>query len=203
MKNKKLIKVLAAVLALVIAGVIYTLTAGNSSVQVSAAENAAEGSTEAETIPEDSTEPSALPSVPDICVHVCGSVVNPGVYYLYEGDRVNDAVIMAGGLREDASSESVNLAEAVKDGIQIYIPSREEAAAGNFGPAAQADDGLININTATPEVLTSLPGIGETKAEAIIKYRDSFGPFSSIEEIMNVAGIKESSFEKIKEYIKV
>ena len=139
-----------------------------------------------------------------ICVHVCGYVKNPGVYYLTKGARIHEAVEMAGGMTEEADSQYVNLAEEAEDGTKIYIPGLEEVADGRvlFG-AADEEDGLVNINTASLEELKTLPGIGDIKAEAIISYRESEGAFTAIEDIMNIDGIKESSYEKIKEHIKV
>ena len=134
-----------------------------------------------------------------VCVHVCGSVATPGVYYLEEGSRIHEAVELAGGLTEEAAGQSINLAEPVKDGEQIYIPSLEEMKNGYETPT----DGLVNINTAEVDELKTLPGIGDIKAEAIISYRESNGGFSDIQEITNVEGIKDSSYEKIKDYIKV
>lgn len=147
-------------------------------------------------------------------VHICGAVQNPGVYTLTAGSRIWDAVLMAGGLAEDASESSVNLAAPVSDGMQIAIPTKEEAAAlidevrqadvtGNLQDSEGSGDGLVNLNTATAAELMTLPGIGETRAMAILAYREEKGGFSSIEEIMQVNGIKQGSFEKLREYITV
>ena len=212
MKDKnKLIKVLAVLLVFVTAGVIYSCAAKNPS----NTENAEQVITESETFaPEEETRTETereSPAVPLVCVHVCGAVKTPGVYYLEAGSRVHKAVEMAGGLLGSAADEYVNMAREVTDGSQIYIPTREEADSGTVpemteaqeGGSISADDGLVNINTASLAELATLPGIGESKADAIISYRENVETFSRNEDIMNVAGIKETSYEKIKDHIKV
>ncbi|MBR2696017.1 MAG: helix-hairpin-helix domain-containing protein [Parasporobacterium sp.] len=203
MKNKNLIKVLLVALVFVVAGVVFSCTLGkkkpeNSEEEVLVTEE--ESISEAEISEEES-------SAELICVHVCGCVAAPGVYYLPKGARVHEAVEMAGGMTESADHQYINLAKEASDGSKIYIPSTEEVA-GGLVPAEEEtegslSDGLVNINTATLDELKTLPGIGDVKANAILAYRESAGSFSSIEEIMNVAGIKESSYEKIKNFIKV
>lgn len=133
---------------------------------------------------------------PLICVYVCGAVVNPGVYEIPEGSRVNDALQAAGGLAENAGEEQVNLAAKVADGEQIYFPTEAEAREMAFA-AQDAADGLVNINTADAALLMTLPGIGETRAEAIIAYREEHGAFTEEKDIMNVPGIKENMYEKL------
>ena len=152
-----------------------------------------------------------------IYVHVCGAVQNPGVYELAEGSRVYQALAAAGGLREDADQEYLNQAELLQDGQQVLVYTQEEVADGvpNQGltqSQAQADgsaagnsssSGKVNLNTADKDQLLTLPGIGDTRAEAILAYRAANGSFASIEEIMNVEGIKEKMYEKLKDYIEV
>jgi competence protein ComEA len=166
----------------------------------------------------DGTDPASDASVssaaPTQCyVYVCGAVANPGVYALSSGARVYEAVDLAGGFLEDACEEAVNLADEVADAQMIWIPTDEEAAEGELVvPAAASNassdvssdsDGTINLNTATAEQLMTLPGIGQSKADSIISYRESHGSFSSVEEIMNVDGIKEGVYNRIKDNIKV
>lgn len=139
-------------------------------------------------------------------VYVCGAVVNPGVYELPENSRVYEAVAMAGGMTEDAGTEAVNQAEIVTDGQMLRIPTIAEVLAVQedaSGDSGATDDGLLNINQAEVADFMTLPGIGQSKAEALVKYREEHGKFSSIEEIMNVDGIKEGVFNKIKDSIKV
>ena len=192
----KILKLLPALFTILVAGAVFCVTgkhSGNVSVSGIPAEPGA-GALE-----------TGIPAEPEtsregIWVHVYGSVVHPGVYFLEKGARAIEAVEMAGGLEEGAQEGALNLAMLLQDGQQIYVPDAE-AAAGLAAPEAAAD-GRININTASREELMTLPGIGEAKAEAIIAYRTQ-QLFTAVEEIMNVSGIKESSFEKIRERIRV
>lgn len=137
-------------------------------------------------------------------VYVCGAVQHPGVYELPGEGRICDAVEAAGGFTEEADTCAVNLAEVLTDGSQIYIPTVEESAGlPQSETAGSQASNLVNLNTATKEQLMELPGIGAAKAEAILSYRESVGKFSCIEEIMNVSGIKEASFSKIRTLITV
>lgn len=147
----------------------------------------------------DTTEPVAFH------VYVCGQVLRPGVYILGNDERICDAIDCAGGMTPDAAIDYLNLAQKVEDGMKVYIPSVEEAANMQAIPDANtsSSDGKININTANKDELMTLPGIGNTRAESIINYREKNGSFSAIEDIMLVSGIKESSFEMIREYITV
>ena len=162
-----------------------------------------------------------------IYVDVCGAVANPGVFQLAAGSRVFQAIEVAGGYLPEAALTCVNRAGVLTDGQQLYILTQEEmerqgldpaemagasdgqmnGSAGtgqNTGIAAQAQqDNRININTADETQLTTLTGIGATRAQAIIAYRQENGPFAAIEEIMNVQGIKEGTFTKIKDEIVV
>ncbi len=140
-----------------------------------------------------------------LCIYVCGAVNNPGVYEIAEGSRVCDAFAAAGGLTEEAAGDYWNQARLLSDGEMIYVPTKEEAKERApeevFNQNTDETNDKININTATKESLMTLPGIGEAKAERIIAYRQEHGAFSSIEEIMEVEGIKEGMYEKIKDYI--
>ena len=154
-------------------------------------------------------------------VHVCGQVEKPGVYELPAGSRLYEALVLAGGLTENAAGEGLNQAEKIEDGSRVYVPSKEEYAAseknfpggsGEESPSGVADakelpeavaDGKVNLNTATKEQLMTLSGIGEAKALAIISYRESHGNFQKIEELMQVEGIKNGVFQKVKDQIKV
>lgn len=137
-----------------------------------------------------------------IYVHICGEVKNPGVYELPEGSRIFEAVEAAGGFTERAAEASLNLAQMISDGMQIVILSLEEAEEKAQAEREQAD-GIVNINTASKEQLMTLTGIGESRAEDILRYREESGGFQSIEEIMQVPGIKESAYRKIKDSITV
>lgn len=131
-------------------------------------------------------------------VYVSGYVKSPGVYKVAGNSRVVDAIEAAGGFLKEADTSLINLARVLKDGEHIHIYSVQD----NIKPdAIEENAGLININTATKEQLITLPGIGTSKAEGIIAYRDKNGSFNSCEDIMKVAGIKESAYEKIKALI--
>lgn len=143
-----------------------------------------------------------------IYVYVCGAVNSPGVYELEDGARIYEAIVCAGGLRDDADKNYVNQAQILSDGEQIYIPTEEEAAQEHLISKTEqvsdtTVDGRVDINTATKEELMTLSGIGESRAESILAYRQIHGMFQDIEELMNVEGIKEGIFQKIKDSITV
>lgn len=141
---------------------------------------------------------------------ICGAVQTPGVYELEEGARIFQLIEKAGGLRQDADLASVNQAERVTDGMKVRIYTKEEAASlpqqiseSSAASDAPAQTAKININSADLSQLIQLSGIGESRAADIIAYRTEHGRFLTIEEIMNVSGIKESTFRKIKDQIVV
>jgi len=138
-------------------------------------------------------------------VYVCGEVRNPGVYELKEGSRVFDAVAIAGGYTEDACESYLNLAGIISDEEKIYVPAKDEInqiqQTGLENIDNQGKEALININRASKEELMTIPGIGESKAEKIIAYREEHGAFSSPEGIMQISGIKEGMYNKIKDKI--
>lgn len=160
-----------------------------------------------------------------IYVQVCGAVNNPGVYRVKNTLRVFEVIDVAGGVTEEADTNVINMARPVLDEMKIYIPARDEVSAGNYDNAdmqrkdvsagydlysdesedndSEEEDALVNINRASMEELMTLPGIGEAKAGAIIEYREENGAFTDISEIMNISGIKQAAFEKIKDLIKV
>lgn len=167
----------------------------------------------------------------EVYVQLCGAVKSPGVYKISSASRVFEAIELAGGATEEADVDSVNLARPVADEMRIYVPTKEEVENSNGdyfweyndktfeneasdnaasynensanGDSYGKDDELININEATKEKLMELPGIGEAKAEAIISYREENGGFNDISDIMNISGIKEAAFDKIKDLIKI
>ena len=149
-----------------------------------------------------------LKSDQTVQVYVCGEVAAPGVYQLKDGMRICDAVEAAGGLTKAASREYWNLAEKLSDGQMIYFPTEEEArerksSAEAAGATVEESDGRIDINTADAAQLVTIPGIGETRAAAILAYREKNGPFAKVEDIMQVSGIKSALFEKMKDYITI
>lgn len=147
-----------------------------------------------------------------IYVYVCGHVRTPGVYPLSEGSRLYQAVDMAGGILPEGDMTRINLAAPLEDGQKIYIPSQEEAATmleiektpdTSENTAYGISDGRVNINRASKEALMTLPGIGEAKADAILAYRQTEGAFKNTEDLMQVPGIKEGVFSKIKDRISI
>lgn len=162
-----------------------------------------------------------------LVVHICGAVSAPGVYELPAGSRIIDAVEAGGGFLPEAEEACCNLAEEIVDGCQIYIMTKSESCAdgqtekkagiqtspdsdmqttdrnvrSNSAPALE--NGLVNLNTADIAALTTLPGIGESRAKAIISYREQHGAFAQIEDIMKISGIKQAAFSKIKDKITV
>lgn len=142
-----------------------------------------------------------------IFVDVCGEVEQPGVYELEPESRVYEAIERAGGMTDDAAGSYLNQAEKLTDGQKVYVPSEDEAAEGRMVQempgASSPQDGKVNLNTASKEELMTLSGIGEVKAESIIKFREEQGGFSSAEDIMKIEGIKEGVFNKIKDQIKI
>ncbi len=137
-----------------------------------------------------------------IYVYVCGCVSNPGVYQVAKGTRLYSVIEMAGGFLDNSDTAYHNLAEVIADGQQIYVPAEGELVK-NIQTSTAVSINMININTATKEQLMTLTGIGESKADDIITYRSQNGGFKRIEDIMNISGIKESAFNKIKDNITV
>lgn len=144
-------------------------------------------------------------------VHVCGAVEQPGVYELPQGSRIYQAIECAGGLSNEADPDYLNQADFVSDGEKIYVPTREEVTEMDSrlqnvmtqSGETIGSSGLVNLNTASEDQLCTLPGIGSSKAKSIIVYREEHGNFDRIESVMNVAGIKDGLFQKIKAYITV
>ncbi len=147
-----------------------------------------------------------------IVVYVTGAVKNPGVYTLEEGNRVKDAIEIAGGHLPDADLLRLNLAQKVHDEDKLYVPQIGEAPEqsefedttyeATVGLSSK-NDGKININTAGETELTQLPGIGPVTAQKIMDYRKTNGLFKTIDDIKNVSGIGDKKFEQIKDKIKV
>ncbi len=143
--------------------------------------------------------PTVSPTSTELEVYVSGAIVRPGVYTLRQGDRVVDALDAAGGPTREADLARINLAAKVKDEQQIHVPRPGET----FPQESSNEPQKININTASAAQLETLPGIGETKAQAIVNYRKQHGDFASIEDLVEVAGIGSSTFESLKHLISV
>lgn len=151
-----------------------------------------------------------------IMVHIIGGVVKPGVVKIKEGGRIEDAIEAAGGLTEDSDISNVNLAYVLDDGVKVRIPTIDNEGKETEETYISEDSGknvilqedekvgsIVNINKATQTELETLPGIGPSLAGRIISYREQNGKFKKIEDIKNVAGIGDSKFENIKDFIKV
>ncbi len=151
-----------------------------------------------------------------IMVHIIGGVAKPGVVKIKEGGRIEDAIEAAGGLTEDSDISNVNLAYVLDDGVKVKIPTIDDESKETEETYISEDSGknvilqedekagsIVNINKATQTELETLPGIGPSLAGRIISYREQNGKFKKIEDIKNVAGIGDSKFENIKDFIKV
>ncbi len=163
-----------------------------------------------------------------LAVYVCGAVQNPSVCYLPEGARVCDAIEAAGGFLPGADTEWLNQAELLTDAEMLVVYTLDETSdmersgirrgttsaglktgkdvtgsGASPGTAVSENQNTVNLNTASKEQLMTLPGIGESKAEAILRYRTEKGYFASPEDVMNISGIKSSVYEKIRDKISV
>lgn len=140
-------------------------------------------------------------------VHVAGWVREPGVYELEEGTRVIDALDLAGGPRHGAELGALNLAALLVDGQQVLVPGPAPPAgtsgSGSPVPGATPGSTLVNVNSATPEELETLPGIGEVLAQAVVTYREEHGPFTSVDELEEVSGIGPATLEEIRDLVTV
>ena len=133
-----------------------------------------------------------------IIIDIKGEVNNPGSYEIDDGKRIKDAIELAGGLTKEAYIDNINLSSKLNDEMLIIIPKKEEQEEKTV-----IKDTKISINTANINELMNISGIGKSKAQSIIDYRNKHGRFNSINDIMNVSGIGQSTFDKIKDYIKV
>lgn len=141
-----------------------------------------------------------------ITVYVSGAVKKPGVYTIADSGRVADAVEVAGGLNDEANPAAVNLAATMTDGQQIHIPTREEHPEGPASSTSTSTTGepaVININTADATAFDSLPGIGPALARDIVAFREKNGPFSVVDDLLNVPGIGPSKLERMRDYVRV
>jgi competence protein ComEA len=140
-----------------------------------------------------------------IFVHVLGAVRNPGLFELAHEARAVDAIGAAGGFTETADTASINLARFVSDGEQLHVPQRGEVPASpNLSvPGAASQNAKVNINSASSAELEELPRIGPAMAKRIIDWREQNGRFTSIEDLMNVTGIGDKTFEALKDLVTV
>jgi competence protein ComEA len=159
------------------------------------------------------TRPPGDATAGELVVHVVGAVVAPGVQRLPAGSRVVDAVDAAGGAAPDADLGRVNLASPLSDGQQVYVlrvgevPPVPAPSTGSGGPGGTVGSGAgdtaasepINVNTAPAAELEELPGVGPTTAQAIIDHREQHGPFTSVDDLLDVRGIGEAKLEQIRD----
>lgn len=190
------IKVAAAALVVVVAFLFFILKGGIGEIA-----EIQDSSSETTAITEERVDKKVI-------IDIGGEVNEPKVTELPEGSRVEDAIEAAGGITDEADMTNINRAAFVSDGEKILIPSKNDAVSGSDGtytgaqPGGYADD-RIDINTADSAELQKLNGVGPATAEKIISYRESNGRFKSVEEIKNVSGIGDKTYEKIKEHIRV
>ena len=164
-----------------------------------------------EELPTDSNEPVSLEleenpqEEENLVVDVKGAIKSPGVYEMRLGDRVIDVIEQAGGLHENADSNNINFAMKLVDEMVLYIPivGEEKIIEPTAGGVQNQDGGKVNLNKASEAELQTLTGVGPAKATAIIEYRNQNGGFKKVEEIMEISGIGEKTFEKFKDQITV
>ncbi len=144
-------------------------------------------------------------------VYVVGAVAHPGLYRVESGARVNEAVARAGGLRADADPAAVNLAERVSDGEEIRVlrlgetasPVRRRKRKGASRTSSALPSAAIDLNAADENALATIPGIGPTLASRIVEYRRLNGPFASVDELADVAGMTQRRIDAMAEYVSV
>lgn len=191
-------------------------TPGDAAVQILPPGNAdGYGSPDAVPVEQPAAPVGDEPSSTEIAVYITGEVVNPGVYTVATGQRLDAVLALAGGPTENADLSRVNLAAYVTDAAHYKIPAiaeddsgDDQSASGETGevPAAVADGGCatpININTATAHCLEKLPGIGKVRAESIVAHREQAGPFATTEGITAVSGIGDGIYQRIAPLITV
>ncbi|MCI9080050.1 MAG: ComEA family DNA-binding protein [Lachnospiraceae bacterium] len=208
MGKKNIIIIIACIVFIVFSGILYLQPGGGKSTSFT-------GDTGEDILQDEETgnnkdgqeteeKDNKTDTTEEIAVYVCGAVKHPGVYSLLNGQRICDAIKAAGGFKKSAARSAINLAKVLADGEQVIVLSKKQAVSDNKNNNSQPqqDGGLININTASKEELMSLPGIGESKADAVMDYRLSCS-FKSIDDIKNVTGIKDGVFNQIKDQITV
>lgn len=215
--KKLIIKVSAGVILLAVALIFYLVKESGSEQDLtySTIQEINEENVQNEKNVQSATDSAIIEAVAGktmIVVDVSGAVASPSVVELPEGSRMYEAIEKAGGLSKDADTTILNQAEILTDGQKVYIPTKQEireiSSSGNSTvilPSAMKDSrsDLININTASKEMLQQLSGIGPVTADKIINYRNENGKFVRKEEIKNVSGIGEKTYEKFKDRITI
>ncbi len=201
MEKKKKIQLVMGIAAVFLCGIAYLVMGpGRDGAGASAETEFIAG---ASSVTTGSVEVSVTGA--SVYVYICGEVKKPGVYTFDHDPRVVEVVDIAGGFSKKADKTSVNLAAQVSDGSQVVIPEKGKATEGSVTGTDTGQDtsGLVDINTAGAEELKQIPGIGDAKAAAIVSYRSEHGRFARIEDLMQITGIKEGIFNRIKDYIRV
>jgi len=221
------IYIILGVVCVIVVGVIYVVGRGGSSSEIVREGEplpvALYSPATADPTPEPEVEPASEPSPPSvpevsatIFVHVVGEIHNPNVFELPYGSRVFEVLEMAGGLTDYADASAIIKSAVLQDEMQIRVPAIGEdvgevfifaevptpASSAAAAPATQAD-GRVNINTATEAELQTLTGIGPSRAQAIVRFRETHGNFSSVEELMRVPGIAEGILSSIRDLVTV
>lgn len=207
------------VILIVLSGILFLRVHGsqNSSPDASFSSSAISVSDESSEVTSQAseTEPPENTDFPSKCaVYITGAVKSPGLFRYSGTARVSDAIDFAGGFSGNAARNSVNLARMLEDGEQITILTKKQAKQKkkkaksvptdqNSNTVYSNTTGKVNINTASETELMTLPGIGQAKALLIINYRKEHGNFSKPEDLMQISGIKEGIYNKIKEYITI
>lgn len=211
-KDKKIIGIIVISIIILITSVIIYRNNKSSSFKEEYMTEIFEGDTkvvnEAEANTEESINNSSVEESKTIIVEIKGEVIKPDVYELKEGSIVKDLIDLAGGLKEEADIRNINRAEELKDHELIIIGNINDEpidtgviSAGTNINSNEEESTLININTAEIDDLKKITGIGDTKAQNIIDYREKNGGFKSLEDLKNVDGIGDKTFEKIKDEI--
>ncbi|WP_350299523.1 helix-hairpin-helix domain-containing protein [Peribacillus frigoritolerans] len=205
--KRKMPKITVAV-AFVAAGIYFFLQQGEDPADTEDIFSISEKEAEIE---QSENETAAEPVI--IKVDVKGAVKSPGIFTAQAGDRVIDLISAAGSFTDKADKNKVNFAQIVEDQMVIYVPeigeevtgSLENIPVGSYGDAATmgASGGLVNLNTATQEDLETLTGIGPSKANAILEYRETVGKFKEVDELKKVTGIGDKTFERLRDSISV
>lgn len=208
--RRSFIKKAGLILLICVSGILYSCRSASAGTEFSFSEDfdgsgEVSAATEVDIKSEDNNEKERQSTDDEstekqVCVYVCGAVKKSGVYVFEAGERIEAAVLAAGGFGEDADTDALNLADVMSDGQKIYVPAEGETSAGSQEGTA-SEKGLLNINSASAAELMELPGIGEAKAGQIIAYREANGGFETIDDLKQVPGIKEGVFEPLKDLI--
>lgn len=219
MNKKKRFQVVIMVAAVFLCGIFYVcLGPGRTAVLADEGEGQTfvAGGAKTDGVETAASDGDRVGDMPDtessagVFIYICGAVKKPGVYTFDSPPRVVEVVEKAGGFTKKADRASVNLASQVDDGAQVVVYEKsKDGQAANPAVGASSETGgsdaqlLIDINTAGHEELMQIPGVGDAKASAIEAYRSEHGRFEKPEDLMQISGIKQGTFDKIKDYIKV